>query len=106
MRKFNKKNPKNWSYTPHRNYFSTDFQELEAGQVYTVDVEIWPTNVIAEKGGRVVFEASCGDTRGSGFFQHTSEVDRPRSKFAGINKIHFVPGLENYVTLPLIPVME
>ncbi|KAH8772248.1 galactose-binding domain-like protein [Hyaloscypha sp. PMI_1271] len=88
MRKVDKKNPRNWSYTPHRNYFSTDFQELEAGQVYTVDVEIWPTNVIAEKGGRVV------------------EVDRPRSQFPGMNNIHFEPGLENYVTLPLISEKE
>ena len=106
MRKVDKKNPRNWSYTPHKNYFSTDFQELEAGQVYTVDVEIWPTKVIAEKGGRVVFEASSGDTRGSGFFQHTSEVDRPKSQFPGMNNIHFGPGLENYVTLPLISEKE
>jgi hypothetical protein len=83
MRKVDKKNPKNRSYTPHRNYFSTDVQEVEAGEVYTVDVEIWPTNVIAEKGGRIVFEASSGDTRGSGIFQHTREVDRLRSKLRG-----------------------
>jgi hypothetical protein len=68
MRKVDKKNPKNRSYTPHRNYFSTDVQEVEVGQVYTVDAEIWPMNVIAEKGGRIVFEASSGDTRGSGIF--------------------------------------
>jgi hypothetical protein len=49
MRKVDKKNPKNRSYTPHRNYFSTDVQEVKAGQVYTMDVEIWPVNVIAEK---------------------------------------------------------
>jgi predicted acyl esterase len=102
MRKIDEKNPKNRSCLPHRNYFSTDVQEVKAGQVYTVNVEIWPTNVIAEKGGRIVFEVSSGDTQGSGIFQHTSEVDRPRTKFAGRN-IHFGSGLENYVTLPVIP---
>jgi len=102
-RKVDENNPKNRSYLPHRNYFSTDVQEVKAGEVYTVDVEIWPTNVIAEKGGRIVFEVSSGDTQGSGIFQHTSEVDRPRGKFAGMNNIHFGQGLENYVTLPIIP---
>lgn len=71
--------------------------------VYTVDMEIWPTNVIAEKGGRIVFEVSSGDTQGSEIFQHTGEVGRPRSKFAGRNSIHFGDGLENYVNLPIIP---
>jgi predicted acyl esterase len=103
MRKIDEKNPKNRSCLPHRNYFSTDVQEVKAGQVYTVNVEIWPTNVIAEKGGRIVFEVSSGDTQGSGIFQHTSEVDRPRTKFAGRRNIHFGSGLENYVTLPVIP---
>ncbi|PMD19588.1 alpha/beta-hydrolase [Hyaloscypha hepaticicola] len=103
MRKVDENNPKNRSYLPHRNYFSTDVQQVKAGEVYTVDVEIWPTNVIAEKGGRVVFEVSSGDTQGSEIFQHTSEVDRPRSTFAGKNNIHLGPGLENYVVLPIIP---
>jgi hypothetical protein len=29
--------------------------------------------------------------------------DRPKSKFAGANHVHFGEGLENYVTLPIIP---
>jgi len=103
MRTVDENNPKNRSYLPYRNYFLTDVQQVKAGEVYTVDVEIWPTNVIAEKGGRIVFEVSSGDTQGSGIFQHTSEIDRPRSAFAGKNNIHFGPGLENYVILPIIP---
>ncbi len=71
--------------------------------MYTVDLEIWPTNVIAEKGGRIVFEVSSGDTQGSGIFQQMSEIDRSRSTFADKNNIHFGPGLENYVVLPIIP---
>lgn len=29
--------------------------------------------------------------------------NRPASKFAGINSIHFGEGQDNYVTLPIIP---
>lgn len=106
LRKVNEKHPKHREYLPYRDYFSTDVEEVKAGEVYTVDVEIWPTNVIAEKGGKIVFEVSSGDTQGSGIFQHSSESDRPRSKFAGMNHIHFGDGRENYVTLPIIPAKD
>jgi len=103
LRKVDEKNPKHRSYLPYRNYFSTDVQEVKAGEIYGVDVEIWPTNVIAEKGGKITFEVSSGDTQGSGIFQHTSEIDRPKRKFAGTNHIHFGSRLENYVNLPIVP---
>ncbi|KAF8865709.1 alpha/beta-hydrolase [Acephala macrosclerotiorum] len=102
-RKIDEANPRNRPYLPHRNYFSTDVQEVKPGEVYGVDVEIWPTNVIAEKGGKIVFEVSSGDTQGSGVFQHKSEKDRTKELLAGTNHIHFGEGLENYVTFPVIP---
>jgi hypothetical protein len=46
------------------------------GEVYPVDVEIWPTNVIVEKGGKLVLEVASGDTQGSGVFKHTGSDDR------------------------------
>ncbi|KAH8679517.1 X-Pro dipeptidyl-peptidase protein-like protein [Tricladium varicosporioides] len=103
LRKIDEKSPKNRPYLPQRNYSSTDVQEVRANQVYEVDIEIWPTNVVVEKGAKIVFEVSSGDTQGSGIFQHTSDSDRPKSKFAGTNHIHFDEGTENYVTLPIIP---
>lgn len=103
MRKVDEKHPKHREYLPYRNYFSSEVQTVKECEVYGVDVEIWPTNVIAEKGGKIVFEVSSGDTQGSGIFQHTSESDRSRAKFAGLNHIHFGKGLENFVTLPIIP---
>jgi predicted acyl esterase len=106
LRKVNDKHPKHRDYLPYRDYFSADVQEVKGGAIYGVDVEIWPTNVIAEKGGKIVFEVSSGDTQGSGIFQHTSETDRPKSRFAGMNHLHFGEGLENYVTLPIIPSKE
>lgn len=61
-------------------------QAVQPGAVYAVDVEVWPTNVLAETGGRLVLEVASGDTQGSGMFQHNSEVDRlvgPASSFLG-----------------------
>ena len=46
------------------------------GEVYPVDVEIWPTNVIVEKGGKLILEVASGDTQGSGIFKHTGPDDR------------------------------
>jgi hypothetical protein len=41
-----------------------------------VDVEVWPTSVVVEEGGRLVLEVASGDTQGSGIFRHDDEVDR------------------------------
>ncbi|KAK3325683.1 X-Pro dipeptidyl-peptidase C-terminal non-catalytic domain-containing protein [Apodospora peruviana] len=90
-------------WLPHREYLSTDVLPVEPGEVYGVDVELWPTNVVVDKGGRIVLEVSSGDTQGSGIFQHNSERDRPTSVFGGLNHVHFGEGLDNYVTLPVIP---
>lgn len=76
LRKTASEHPRNSPYQPYREYRSTDVQEVKPDTVYGVDVEIWPTNVVAEKGGRIVLEVSSGDTQGSGIFTHTSEVDR------------------------------
>ncbi|KAK8001973.1 X-Pro dipeptidyl-peptidase [Apiospora marii] len=103
MRKVHEEHPKHRPYLPYREYFSTDVQAVAPGEVYGVDIEVWPTNVVVDKGNRLVFEVASGDTQGSGIFQHNSPTDRPASKFAGQNHIHFGEGLENYVTLPVIP---
>jgi hypothetical protein len=39
-------------------------------------VEIWPTNVVVESGGRLVLEVSSGDTAGTGFWGHNDPIDR------------------------------
>lgn len=76
MRKVNSEHPKNQPYQPYREYLSTDVQEVVEGDVYTMDIEIWPTNVVVEKGGRIVVEVASGDTQGCGIFQHNSKQDR------------------------------
>lgn len=76
LRKVHDDHPGHKAWLPHREYLSTDVQPVKTGEVYEVDVEIWPTNVVVEKGSKLVFEVSSGDTQGSGIFEHASKVDR------------------------------
>ena len=76
LRKVDDKNSKHREYLPYRNYFKDEVEMLQPEVCYSADVEVWPTNVIAEKGGRLVFEVSSGDTQGCGIFQHTDKDDR------------------------------
>ncbi|CAJ0541409.1 Ff.00g080360.m01.CDS01 [Fusarium sp. VM40] len=103
LRKVDQEHPKHREWLPHRNYTSKDVLPVIQGEIYAVDVEIWPTNVVVEKGGKLVFEVSSGDTQGSGIFLHDDPVDRSPEVFQGFNNIHFGPRQQNYITLPVIP---
>lgn len=103
LRKVAENHPQHTSWRPHRQYRSTDALPVEAGVVYPVDIEVWPTNVIVSQGHRLVLEISSGDTQGAGLFEHNSEIDRPGEKLEGLNSIHFGPEYENWIQLPLIP---
>ncbi|KAF5600098.1 hydrolase family [Fusarium pseudoanthophilum] len=103
LRKVDSEHPKHREWLPHRNYTSKDVQPVIQGEVYGVDIEVWPTNVIVDKGGKLVFEVSSGDTQGSGIFLHNDPVDRSLEVFQGSNHIHFGPRQQNYITLPVIP---
>ena len=76
LRKTNPEHYKNRPYLPWREYLSTDVQPVLPGEIYSVDIEVWPTNVVIEKGGKIVFEVSSGDTQGSGLFLHNDPTDR------------------------------
>ncbi|KAH0010681.1 alpha/beta-hydrolase, partial [Aureobasidium melanogenum] len=106
MRKTNPEHYKHRPYLPHRDYFSIDKLPVIPGEVYPVDIEIWPTNVVVDKGGKIVFEVSSGDTQGSGIFGHNDPVDRSEEKLKGTNFVHFSDKFVNYVTLPVIPPKE
>ncbi len=103
LRAVNEKSPRHKPWHPHREYLSTDVDMLAPGQVYEVDVEIWPTNVVVQKGGKLVFEISSGDTQGAGLFEHNSPADRPEQVFGGINHVHFGDGRLNWLLAPEIP---
>jgi predicted acyl esterase len=105
LRQINTSHHKHRPYLPYRDYFERDVQPVQPGEVYPVDVEVWPTNVVLEPGAKLVFEVASGDTQGSGIFTHSGEEDRNEEKLKGRNHLHFCVGRgwENYVTLPVIP---
>ncbi|KIW40027.1 uncharacterized protein PV06_08582 [Exophiala oligosperma] len=104
LRKVNEKSPRHQTpWHPHREYLSTDYSPLAPGEVYPVDIEIWPTNVVMSKGDRLVFEVSSGDTQGAGLFEHNSKDDRSQETFAGNNHVHFGKDYENWLLMPVVP---
>ena len=103
LRKVNEQHHRHRAWLPQRDYLSTDVLPILPGEVYPVDVEIWPTNVVMEKGSRLVFEVASGDTQGSGIFTHGDSRDRSEEKLSGMNHINFSKTFENFVTLPIIP---
>ncbi|KAL9094465.1 MAG: hypothetical protein Q9165_003315 [Trypethelium subeluteriae] len=103
LRATNAAHPYHRPYLPHREYFRSDVQAVRPGEVYEVDVEVWPTNVVVSPGGKLVLEVSGADTQGTGIFKHEHPEDRKPEVFRGLNRIHFGEGRENYVVLPFIP---
>ncbi|KAK4542359.1 hypothetical protein LTR36_006815 [Oleoguttula mirabilis] len=103
LRKIDEQHPRHKEWLPYRQYRSTDVQEVKPDTVYEVDVEVWPTNVVVDKGGKLVFEVASGDTQGCGIFGHKSLEDRSEKVFAGMNSLHFSGEHQNYVVLPVIP---
>jgi uncharacterized protein len=106
---------------PYRPYHSHDEdQPLKPGEVYELDVEIWPTCIVVPKGYTVklsirghdyVYEDAPPATlsnmknpmRGCGPFEHDDETDRPPAIFANKVTLHFGPNRKAAVLLPIIP---
>lgn len=103
MRKVCETDPRHKPWMPHREYLKADVLPVQTGQVYALDIEVWPTNCLVDKGGKIVFEIASEDSQGSGIFQHNHPEDRPKEKLQGLNNIHFGSEYENYVTLPIVP---
>ncbi|KAF2014095.1 alpha/beta-hydrolase [Aaosphaeria arxii CBS 175.79] len=101
LRKINDKHPHHREYRPFRDYFSTDVLPVIPAEVYPVDVEIWPTNIVVLPGEKISIEISAGDTPGIGPFVHEGG-ERTKERFDGINHLHFGPNHINYITLPII----
>ncbi|KXX75396.1 Cocaine esterase [Madurella mycetomatis] len=103
LRKVNEQHHKHRDWLPHRDYTSKDVLPVIQGEVYAIDIEVWPTCVVVGKGGMLVFEVASGDTQGSGIFVHDDPIDRSPDVFRGMNHIHFGEQFLNYVVLPVIP---
>ena len=102
---------------PWRPYHThDDKQMLTPGEVYELDVEIWPQCIALPKGYRIALNISGQDfdrpgpaveayvpSRGSGPFLHDHPTDRPKEIFGGTTTIHSGKGQESYLLLPVIP---
>jgi predicted acyl esterase len=106
LRKTSENDRRHKPWYPHREYKSTDVLPVRAGEVYGMDIEIWPTNVVVSPGHRLLLEVSSGDTQGAGLFEHNSITDRPPERLRGNNHIHFGPEYENWLLLPIVPARQ
>jgi len=105
---------------PYRPYHTHDeVQPLKPGEIYALDIEIWPTSIVVPAGYRValtvrgrdyVYPGGSGgrlsnmknEFTGCGPFLHDDPRDRPVAVFGGTTTIHFGHGRDNYVLLPVI----
>jgi predicted acyl esterase len=108
--------------TEYRPYHTHDeAQPLEPGQVYQLDVEIWPTSIVVPAGYRIAltvrgkdYEYEGGDEaghlttfanelRGCGPFVHDDVRDRPAHVFHGLNTLHCGGSHDAHLLLPVVP---
>ncbi|MGN6571343.1 MAG: CocE/NonD family hydrolase [Pseudolabrys sp.] len=82
------------------------------GEVYEVDVEIWPTSIVVPAGYRLALTIAGQDfarpeaqgmMKGSGIFLHDDPADRPADLFGGRNTVHTGGDRASYLLMPLIP---
>lgn len=76
LRKTNPQHPHHRPWLPHRDFYSKDVLPVIPNEIYPVDVELCPTNVVVETGGKLVLEVSSGDTAGAEFWCHDDPIDR------------------------------
>jgi predicted acyl esterase len=105
---------------PYRPYHTHDEKEpLAPGEVYALDIEIWPTCIVVPKGYRIALTLRGKDyewegeaatlsnmknpMRGCGPFVHDDPSDRPSGIFGGKVTLHFSKERPAHVLLPVIP---
>ncbi len=107
---------------PYRPYHTHDeVQKLKPGEIYELDIEIWPTCIVVPKGYRIALTVRGKDYRwagaegagtpqlqgrifsGVGPFKHDEGRDRPLPEFDGDITLHTGPKMPAHVLLPVIP---
>ena len=102
--------------TPYRPYQTHDqTQPLQPGEIYALQIEIWPTCIVLPAGFRLALTiGGCDFVRetptagppvfqGSGLFLHTDPEDRPPDIFNGTTTIHTGPETPSHLLVPIIP---
>jgi uncharacterized protein len=84
---------------------------VNPGEVYEVDVEIWPTSIVVPASYRLALTVGGRDferpdaqglMKGSGIFLHNDLLDRPTDVFDCAGSIHTGRGTASYLLMPLI----
>ncbi len=92
---------------PFRVFHAHDeVQKLTPGEVYALDVEIWPTCIVMRPGYRLVLTLMGEDYQVPGIpgrLLHTDPDDRNPAEFGGRNTIHTGGDYPSTLTLPVIP---
>jgi hypothetical protein len=107
---------------PYRPYHTHDRGEpLTPGEIYELDVEIWPTSIVVPAGYRLgltvrgsdyEYEGDLGAASlttfknrltGCGPFLHDDPQDRPEEIFGSRVSIHTGPGTPSRLLVPVIP---
>ncbi len=112
---------KSLPYRPFHTHRSV--QPLTPGEVYALDVEIWPTSIVVPPGYRLALTVRGTDheyegpidesdsthrypSRGVGPFVHTDPEDRPQEIFGGTVTIHTGADHDSTLLLPVIPAAQ
>jgi predicted acyl esterase len=106
---------------PYRPYHAHDeIQPLVPGEVYELDIEIWPTSIVVPRGYRIALSVRGRDYEwpggkaqglgnlgevftGVGPFRHDDPRDRPADVFGADVTLHVGPHHQAHVLLPIIP---
>jgi uncharacterized protein len=106
---------------PWRPYHSHDHkQPLTPGEVYELDIEVWPTSIVIPAGFRLgltvrgkdyVWPGGSGgklsnfknEMTGCGPFLHDDPDDRPTETFGGTTTLHVSPTRQPWLLVPVIP---
>jgi len=106
---------------PYRPYHTHARREpLAPGEVYRLDVELWPTCVVLPAGYRLALTVRGKDyeysgpsggrlsnfkneLRGCGPFLHDDPHDRPAGIFGGVTTLHAGAGRAPFLLLPIVP---
>jgi predicted acyl esterase len=107
---------------PYRPYHTHDrLEPLTPGEIYQLDVEIWPTSIVAPAGYRLGLSVRGNDYRyegdlaeaslstfknrltGCGPFLHDDPLDRPAEVFGDGVTLHTGPEHRSSLLLPVIP---
>ena len=93
--------------TPARPWHSHDeVQKLTPGEIYELDVEIWPTSVVVPAGYRLVLTVAGRDFQYEGLpgrLLHDNPQDRDPIEFGGTTTLHTGGAHASHLLLPAIP---